>query len=214
MPGTASGRGRFITLEGIEGVGKSTQVEAVRAFLAARRADVVVTREPGGTVLAERLRTLLLATDLPAMDSLTELMLMFAARAEHLAQVIRPALQRGAWVLSDRFHDASYAYQGGGRGEALSRIEILDRLVVGDTRPDLTLLLDAPVGTGLARAAARRGQADRFEHEQQAFFERVRNCYLARASAEPDRFVVVDATRPVREVTSEIAHVLSARYFA
>ncbi|MBM4228103.1 MAG: dTMP kinase [Gammaproteobacteria bacterium] len=214
MSGAAARGGCFITLEGIEGVGKSTQMESVRAFLAARTTEVVVTREPGGTVLAERLRALLLATDLPPMDSLTELMLMFAARAEHLAQVIRPALQRGAWVLSDRFHDASYAYQGGGRGEALSRIAALDRLVVADTQPDLTLLLDAPVAVGLARAAARRGQADRFEHEQQAFFERVRSCYLERARAEPGRFVVVDATRPVIEVTAEIESVLRARWFA
>ncbi|MEN9727947.1 MAG: hypothetical protein RL434_2313 [Pseudomonadota bacterium] len=207
-------RGRFITLEGIEGVGKSTQVEALRMLLAERTAEVVVTREPGGTALAERLRGLLLATDLPPMDSLTELMLMFAARAEHLAQVIRPALQRGAWVLSDRFHDASYAYQGGGRGEAVSRIAILDHLVVGDTQPDLTFLLDAPVAVGMARAAARRGQADRFEHEQQAFFERVRDCYLARARAEPERFVVLDATRPVSEVTADIGTVLAQRFSA
>lgn len=205
--------GRFITLEGIEGVGKSTQMEAVRAMLVARGVEVVMTREPGGTALAERLRTLLLATDLPPMDSLTELMLMFAARAEHLAQVIRPALGRGAWVLSDRFHDASYAYQGGGRGESVARIRILDQLVVGETQPDLTVLLDAPVAVGLARAAARRGQADRFEHEQQEFFERVRACYLARAAAEPGRFAVVDATLASVQVTAAISHVLDERLF-
>ncbi|MGD9603707.1 MAG: dTMP kinase [Gammaproteobacteria bacterium] len=203
-------RGRFITLEGSEGVGKSTQVAHVCEWLDARGVHVVVTREPGGTLLAERLRTLLLATDLPPMHPRTELMLMFAARAEHLAQVILPALARGAWVVSDRFHDASYAYQGGGRGTPIDEIAVLDRLVVGTHQPDLTLLLDAPVTTGLARAAARADRPDRFEQEQVAFFERVRAAYLARAAAAPTRFRVIDATPPADQVSRAVAAALAA----
>lgn len=212
-PAPHRAQGRFITLEGIEGVGKSTQLAVVARLLRARQLEVVLTREPGGTTLAERLRELLLATDLPAMDPLTELMLMFAARAEHLAQVIRPALARGAWVISDRFHDASYAYQGAGRGESATRIRALDELVVGETQPDLTLLLDAPVALGLSRAAARKGLADRFEREQTAFFERVRACYLARAHAEPARFVILDAARPPEEIASTLEELLRERFF-
>jgi len=202
MPAELARRGKFITLEGIEGVGKSTQIDVISDYLRAQDREVVVTREPGGTVLAERLRGLLLASDLPPMDRLTELMLMFAGRAEHLAKVILPALARGACVVCDRFHDASYAYQGGGRGVPLNEIEALDALVVGANQPDLTLLLDAPVAVGLARAAARAGSPDRFEQEQVAFFERVRHCYLLRAAAEPTRFRVIDATGTLAEVSA------------
>ena len=201
-------RGKFITLEGIEGVGKSTQVAVVCEWLQAQGLDVVVTREPGGTLLAERLRALLLATDLPAMSHLTELLLMFAARAEHLAQVILPALARGAWVVSDRFHDASYAYQGSGRGVAEATIKTLDALVVGPHQPDLTLLLDAPVPLALGRAAARVGAPDRFEVERVDFFERVRNCYLARAQADPVRFRVLDAGGSVAQVATAVRQIL------
>ncbi len=205
-------RGAFITLEGIEGVGKSTQVAVVSEWLQARDLEVVVTREPGGTLLAERLRGLLLATDLPAMSHLTELMLMFAARAEHLAQVILPALARGAWVVSDRFNDASYAYQGGGRGVPEATIKALDALVVGPHQPDLTLLLDAPVPIALARAAARAGARDRFETERVEFFERVRSCYLARAAADPARFRVLDARGTVAQVGAALKQILHAKF--
>jgi dTMP kinase len=205
-------RGTFITLEGIEGVGKSTQVAVVCESLQARGLEVVVTREPGGTLLAERLRGILLATDLPAMSHLTELMLMFAARAEHLAQVILPALARGAWVVSDRFNDASYAYQGGGRGVPEATIKALDALVVGPHQPDLTLLLDTPVPIALARAAARTGAPDRFETERVEFFERVRSCYLARAAADPARFRVLDASGTVTQVGAAIKQILHTKF--
>lgn len=201
-------RGKFVTLEGIEGVGKSTQVAVVHEFLLTRGLEVVVTREPGGTLLAERLRAVLLATDLPTMSHLTELMLMFAARAEHLAQVILPALARGAWVVSDRFNDASYAYQGGGRGLPEATIKTLDALVVGPHQPDLTFLLDAPVPTALARAAGRAGAPDRFEVERVEFFERVRLCYLARAAAEPARIRVLDASGAVVQVAAALRGIL------
>lgn len=193
-----------MTFEGIEGVGKSTQVALAAQVLAERGRELIVTREPGGTPVAERVREVLLATDLPAMAPLTELMLMFAARAEHLASTILPALNRGAIVLCDRFHDATYAYQGGGRGMALSDIAVLEKLVIGANAPNLTVLLDAPVGVALARAAARRGQADRFEQEREDFFERVRATYLARAAAEPARFRIIDADRPLNEVAESI----------
>ena len=193
-----------MTFEGIEGVGKSTQVALAAQVLAERGRELIITREPGGTPVAERVREVLLATDLPAMAPLTELMLMFAARAEHLASTILPALNRGAIVLCDRFHDATYAYQGGGRGMALSDIAVLEKLVIGANAPNLTVLLDAPVGVALARAAARRGQADRFEQEREDFFERVRATYLGRAAAEPARFRVIDADRPLNEVAESI----------
>ena len=193
-----------MTFEGIEGVGKSTQVALAAQVLAERGRELIITREPGGTPVAERVREVLLATDLPAMAPLTELMLMFAARAEHLASTILPALNRGAIVLCDRFHDATYAYQGGGRGMALSDIAVLEKLVIGANAPNLTVLLDAPVGVALARAAARRGQADRFEQEREDFFERVRATYLARAAAEPARFRIIDADRPLNEVAESI----------
>jgi len=191
--------GLFITLEGPEGAGKSTNREYLAEHLRAHGLDVVLTREPGGTPLAERIRELLLAPSDETMDADTELLLVFAARAQHLAQVIRPALARGAIVLCDRFTDATYAYQGGGRGLSVERIATLETFVQGDLRPDLTLVFDLPVEVGLSRAAA-RGRLDRFEQEGQAFFQAVRQAYLARAAADPARYHLVDAAQPLAQV--------------
>lgn len=196
--------GLFITLEGPEGAGKSTNREYLAELLKQAGVEVVLTREPGGTPLAERIRELLLAPDSEVMAVDTELLLMFAARAQHLAGVIRPALARGAVVLCDRFTDATYAYQGGGRGLAHERIAILEQFVQGDLRPDLTLVFDLPVEVGLARAAA-RGKLDRFEQEQQSFFEAVRQTYLARAAQAPERYRVLDAAQPLSQVQADLA---------
>ena len=196
--------GLFITLEGPEGAGKSTNREYLAELLKQAGVEVVLTREPGGTPLAERIRELLLAPDTEVMAVDTELLLMFAARAQHLAGVIRPALARGAVVLCDRFTDATYAYQGGGRGLAHERIAILEQFVQGDLRPDLTLVFDLPVEVGLARAAA-RGKLDRFELEQQSFFEAVRQTYLARAVQAPERYRVLDAAQPLSQVQADLA---------
>ncbi|TFF37208.1 dTMP kinase [Pseudomonas sp. RIT623] len=195
--------GLFITLEGPEGAGKSTNREYLAARLREQGIDVVMTREPGGTPLAERIRELLLAPSEEAMAVDTELLLMFAARAQHLAQVIRPALARGAVVLCDRFTDATYAYQGGGRGLPVERIAILESFVQGELRPDLTLVFDLPVEVGLARAAA-RGRLDRFEQEGQAFFEAVRQAYLQRAGQQPQRYSLLDAAQPLAAVQRAI----------
>ncbi|KJH80835.1 dTMP kinase [Pseudomonas sp. KSR10] len=184
--------GLFITLEGPEGAGKSTNREYLAQRLRDHGLDVVLTREPGGTPLAERIRELLLTPADEPMGSDTELLLMFAARAQHLAEVIRPALKRGAVVLCDRFTDATYAYQGGGRGLSFQRIEQLETFVQGDMRPDLTLIFDLPVEIGLSRAAA-RGRLDRFEQEGLGFFEAVRSAYLDRARQVPQRYRVIDA---------------------
>jgi dTMP kinase len=195
---------KFITVEGIEGVGKSTQVALLSKVLRARGIDAVTTREPGGTRLGERIRELLLARDgAPAMHADTELLLIFAARAEHLHQVVRPALSASRWVICDRFTDASYAYQGGGRGIAGARIAALETWVQGGLRPDVTMLLDAEVETALARAQA-RGKEDRFERETAEFFARVRRAYLARAAREPHRFRVIDANAPIDQVRRQI----------
>nr|WP_275679344.1 dTMP kinase [Pseudomonas entomophila] len=193
----------FITLEGPEGAGKSTNREYLAARLREQGVDVVMTREPGGTPLAERIRELLLAPSEETMAVDTELLLMFAARAQHLAQVIRPALARGAVVLCDRFTDATYAYQGGGRGLPVERIAILESFVQGQLRPDLTLVFDLPVEVGLARAAA-RGRLDRFEQEGQAFFEAVRQAYLQRAGQQPQRYSLLDAAQPLEAVQRAI----------
>jgi dTMP kinase len=194
-------RGRFVTFEGGEGVGKSTQLGQAARWLRESGREVVVTREPGGTPRAERLRELLLTRSNEPMPPGCELLLMFAARATHVANLIEPALARGAWVLCDRFTDASYAYQGGGRGLSTSLIDPLPPLAHPTLQPDLTLLLDAPVAVGLARAAARHGAGpDRFESERQEFFERVRDAYLARARREPQRIRIVDASRTIDEV--------------
>lgn len=191
--------GLFITLEGPEGAGKSTNREYLAAHLRAQGLDVVLSREPGGTPLAERIRELLLTPSDETMASDTELLLVFAARAQHLAQVIRPALARGAVVLCDRFTDATYAYQGGGRGLSQERIAALETFVQGDLRPDLTLIFDLPVEVGLARASA-RGRLDRFEQEGRAFFDAVRNAYLQRAAADAARYRIVDAAQSLSDV--------------
>lgn len=199
--------GRFITVEGVEGAGKSTSVKFIQHYLAESGKITLVTREPGGTPLSEEIRTLLLNHREEGMIPDTEILLMFAARAEHLAQVIRPALVKGTWVVSDRFTDASYAYQGGGRGIPTARIAVLENWVQDTLRPDLTLLLDVPVLLGLERAG-RRGRFDRFECEQDAFFERVRAAYLQRAEAHPQRYRIIDASREPDAVLSHIKVVL------
>lgn len=199
--------GRFITVEGGEGVGKTTNLDFIEASLRAQGRDVVRTREPGGTPLAESVRELLLTPREEQVSDLTELLLVFAARAQHLEQVIKPALAAGKWVLCDRFTDATYAYQGAGRGMDMSAITILEQLVQQTLRPDLTLLLDVPVEIGMARASA-RSAPDRFESEQLQFFEAVRNLYLQRAEAEPDRFAVIDASPELPLVQQQILDVL------
>ena len=200
--------GRFVTVDGGEGAGKSTQMESIREYLERRGYRVVMTREPGGTSLGEEIRALLLGHREWGMTLAAETLLMFAARAEHLERVIRPALAAGCWVLCDRFTDATYAYQGGGRGLPLERIAVLEEWVQGELRPDLTLLLDVPVATGLMRAG-RRGVADRFEREDVDFFERVRAMYLERAAHEPDRYRIVDASQSVEVVQAEVETMLA-----
>ncbi|MEW6354501.1 MAG: dTMP kinase [Pseudomonadota bacterium] len=197
---------RFITVEGVEGAGKSTCIDFIRRVLRARGIDVVATREPGGTPLGEQLRAVLLDHRQDITPD-AEALLMFAARAEHVASVIRPALAAGRWVLSDRFTDASYAYQGGGRGIALERIAQLEAWVQGDLRPDLTLLLDIPVELGLTRAG-RRSAPDRFEREHAAFFERVRAAYLEQARRHAQRYRVIDAAQPLENVQAHIKRAL------
>ena len=191
---------RLVTLEGGEGAGKSTVLAALCDTLSAAGHDVVSTREPGGTPLAEQIRDLLLDPrhEPPAPE--TELLLMFAARAQHVRETVLPALERGAWVISDRFTDASYAYQGGARGGDVQFIAELERRVVG-VEPGLTLLLDVPVQVGLSRMRG-RGEADRIESEREDFFERVRTAYLGRAQAHPARFRVIDASQPLEAVTA------------
>jgi dTMP kinase len=191
-------KGKLVTLEGGEGAGKSTVLEAVRACLMARGLDVVVTREPGGTPFGEAVRSLVLDPSRTNLCAESELLLMFAARAQLVRETILPALDAGQWVLSDRFTDASYAYQGGGRGQPVARIGELERWAAV-IKPDLTLLLDLPVAQGLARAGA-RGAADRIELENGDFFERVRAAYRARAAADPSRFRIIDASAPIVDV--------------
>ena len=200
---------RFVSLEGGEGAGKSTVLNALRDALHANGDEVVSTREPGGTPLAEMIRELLLdpAHEPPSADA--ELLLMFAARAQHVRETILPALERGAWVLCDRFTDSSYAYQGGGRGLDPAWIEALERRVVG-LRPGLTLLLDVDVAAGRERARGRDATPDRIERERDEFFERVRATFRERAAAEPERFRVVDASRPAVEVAAEAVRQLQA----
>lgn len=200
-------RGSFITIEGGEGVGKSTNIACVENFLKSRSIPFIKTREPGGTPLAEELRGILLAPREENVCEKTELLLMFAARAQHLQQVILPALEQGTWVICDRFTDATYAYQGGGRGLSLATIGILEELVQDGLQPDLTLLLDVDVQTGLARLDA-RPDTDRFEREQTAFFEAVRAMYRQRAQQDPRRFRVIDASQALEAVQRDILAVL------
>jgi dTMP kinase len=199
-----SSTGRFITFEGIDGAGKTTHLDALEQAWRAAGHEVVRTREPGGTPLAEKLRNLFLHD---AMDPLTEALLVFAARRDHLKQVIEPALARGAWVLCDRFTDATFAYQGGGRGFDLSVLSTLESWVQGERQPDLTLLFDLPPSVAAARLSAAR-QPDRFEAQDQAFFERVRQAYLDRQASQPDRFVVIQADQAQAQVAEQIRQVM------
>ncbi|HHQ13456.1 MAG TPA: dTMP kinase [Chromatiales bacterium] len=200
--------GKFITVEGIEGVGKSTNLAFIEQWLRARGIDVVVTREPGGTKLAEAIRGLLLESPPGSVPDMAELLLMFAARASHLHELIVPSLQAGRWVVCDRFTDASYAYQGAGRGLGDAPVATLEALVQGELRPDLTLLLDASPDSTVSRRA-NRGTDDRFEQEDRVFFERVRAAYLQRAAAEPGRIKCVNASRPLAEVQQQIGQLLA-----
>jgi dTMP kinase len=208
-----SASGRFITLEGIEGVGKSTQVARLSAALKERGIEHVVTREPGGTPLAEKIRQLVLQSDGETVPPSAELLLMFAARAVHLNNLIQPSLKAGRWVICDRFTDATYAYQGGGRGMDTAEIVRLEAMVQGSLRPDLTLLLEAPVAQSLQRARKRNADTptDRFETERSEFFERVAAAYRARAESQPQRVVRIDAALSADAVTSSILDVLKKR---
>lgn len=199
-------RGKFITLEGIDGAGKSTHHAWLVEYLRTRGKPVVATREPGGTPLGETLRGLLLSQ---SMHLETEALLMFAARREHLDKLILPALARGEWVVSDRFTDASFAYQGGGRGLAQARLETLESWVQGEFQPDLTLLFDVPIEVSRARLAATGNAPDRFEQEQGEFFERVRQAYLQRAAQFPRRIVRIDAALPMDEIVKILEKVVA-----
>lgn len=201
-----SARGLFITVEGGEGVGKSTNIAFLEKQLVGRGVDLVVTREPGGSSLGERVRQLLLAVDEEAIDAMAELLLVFAARAQHISTLIEPTLAAGKWVLCDRFTDATYAYQCGGRGIDRASVSALEQLVQGELRPDCTLLLDAPVSTGMARAQG-RGELDRFEREELAFFERVRATYLELAQTSSGRYRIIDASQPLEAVQQQLLKV-------
>lgn len=203
------GQGRFITLEGVEGAGKTTALETLRQGLEGRGVTLRVTREPGGTGLGEAIRDLLLGHSHDGMAASTEALLMFAARAEHLDKLILPALARGEWVLSDRFTDASYAYQGAGRGLGQEAVARLEDWVQGDFRPDLTIVLDLPVEEGLRRAAG-RGAPDRFESEAEDFFRRIRETYLERARRDPTRYRVIDAGQTLESVQAQLRETLRA----
>ena len=200
-------RGKFITLEGGEGVGKTTNLVFIREYLQQHNIPVVMTREPGGTVVAEKIRHLLLDKDSETISEQAELLLIFAARAQHIKHVIEPALALGEWVVCDRFTDATYAYQGGGRNMRISTIEWLENLVQGNLRPDLTLLLDAPVETGIERARE-RGAFDRFESEKISFFEHVRRAYLLQLELHPERIKLIKANQPLVDVQRELIDVI------
>lgn len=200
-------KGRFITVEGTEGVGKSTNMAFIENWLKGSGKELVITREPGGTDLGEKLRSVLLDAKEQSMCDDTELLLMFAARAQHLQEVILPALDAGKWVLCDRFTDSTYAYQGGGRGIEMERIAHLEQWVQGDRRPDMTLILDLPVGVGLERAG-KRSAPDRFELEKHDFFNKVRDTYLERAKAHPERYQIINASPSISDVQQSIQTVL------
>lgn len=204
----AGARGRLICLEGGEGAGKSTAMQRVRAWLEARGRRVLSTREPGGTPVAENVRALLLDPATGEIDPLTELLLMFAARRENVVGVIEPALEAGTDVICDRFTDASHAYQGGGRGLGAAPVDALADLVHPQLTPNLVLVLDVPVETGLRRIRDRNGGPDRFEATRKGFLERVRQTYLERAAAAPERYAVIDAAQPLEQVASDIEHAL------
>lgn len=200
-------RGKFITLEGGEGVGKTTNLQYIEDYLLLHSIPLIVTREPGGTVVAEQIRELLLSHHDEEFSEQTELLLMFAARSQHIKHVIRPALQAGKWVLCDRFTDATYAYQGGGRRMDIKTIAGLEALVQGNLKPDLTLLFDAPVDVGMRRAK-KRGTLDRFEQEKLHFFEDVRRAYLLQAELNSDRIKVINANQPLIDVQRDLVALL------
>ena len=202
-------RGKFITIEGTEGVGKTTNIQFIQDWLLAKNLTFVATREPGGTPLAEQIRELLLVPRDELVCNTAELLLMFAGRAQHINQVIEPNLNQGAWVLCDRFTDATYAYQGAGRNMSDCLIAELETIVQGSLRPDLTLILDIPVELGLKRASD-RSEPDRFEQEKMAFFQAVRNGYLNIAQRDPERCVVIDASQPLIAVQESIQLALDA----
>ncbi len=204
-------RGLFITIEGIEGVGKSTNIDAIKGYLTDKEVDFVVTREPGGTFLAEKIRELLVKAHAEEnLTELSELLLIFASRAQHLETLIKPTLAKGTWVICDRFTDATYAYQGGGRGLNKRKISLLEELVQEDLRPDLTVILDLNPQVGLERAK-RRGELDRFENEDMDFFKKVRATYLKIAAADPKRCIVLDASLELPEVKSKLLQALRTR---
>jgi len=196
--------GKFLTLEGTEGAGKSTNLSFIKDWLTEQGIDVISTREPGGTEIGEAVRGILLNQDFTAMHEDTELLLMFAARAQHLREKILPALTQGKWVISDRFTDASYAYQGAARGMGFERIAQIEQWVQQGTHPDTTFVFDLPIEIGMARVAARGGETDRFEQEKHDFFEKVRGAYLTRAAQAPDRYQVLDASQPLESVQAAI----------
>ncbi|MBL6690688.1 MAG: dTMP kinase [Pseudomonadales bacterium] len=199
--------GKFITVEGVEGVGKSTNINLMAKLIRDAGHEVLLTREPGGTRLGERVRQILLDKAEDTMSPMTELMLMFAARAQHVEELIKPALADGQWVVCDRFTDSSYAYQGGGRGLGDETVAMLETLALGDFRPDLTLILDLDVATGLSRATA-DAEADRFESEERAFFEKVRTAFLDRV-ATSDRYRLIDASGNMEEVQAQITSLMT-----
>lgn len=200
--------GKFITVEGVEGVGKTTNIGAICRWLEERGIPFATTREPGGTVYGEKIRRLLLDICAEGLDANAELLLLFAARAQHLAERILPALNQGRWVVCDRFTDATFAYQGGGRGIDRDKIAVLENLVQGNLRPDLTFVLDIPPALGLERVL-RRGQPDRFEQEQLAFFDRVRTAYMARIAENPSRYCRIDAAQSIERVQADICKTLA-----
>lgn len=201
-------KGLFITVEGVEGAGKTTAVRFLETYFNTLQFKFILTREPGGTEIAEQIRRVLLSHHQENMAADTELLLMFASRAQHIAQVILPALENGCMVISDRFTDATYAYQGGGRGLDATRIAILEQWVQKDLQPDLTLLLDVPIEIGMSRIQS-RGAKDRIEHEKLQFFHRVRDIYLQRAAQYPQRFKVIDATQPCTSVQTQLKNIIS-----
>ena len=200
-------KGKFITIDGVEGAGKSTQINFICDYLKAKGIRIVLTREPGGTEIGEKIRTLLLSNSTGQMHADTELMLMFCARNEHIQNKIMPALAQGDWVLSDRFTDSSYAYQGGGRGLEMSRIRQLELWVMQDFTPDMTLLLDVPVEVGMSRVES-RGEKDRIEMEKMDFFDRVRQAYIARSKEFPDRIKLIDSSQTIEHTTNQIGAIL------
>ncbi len=202
-------RGKFITIDGVEGAGKSTQITFICDYLKAKGVNVILTREPGGTDVGEKIRTLLLSNSTGKMHADTELMLMFAARNEHIQNKIMPALKQGDWVLSDRFTDASYAYQGGGRGLDVERIAQLEQWVLQDFTPDMTLLLDVPVEIGMSRVES-RGKKDRIELEATDFFNRVRQAYIDRSEQFPDRIKLIDSSQTVEHTKQQIKVILDS----